>query len=115
MSRGGGVERAFFAPNSEDHGAGPLSDPELADALVGDERILGDPELLEPELDPLLASSDDVEKAPDQGRGREGGEPPPADGVGREGAVGPGYLELGGALLRAGPGDDVKLRVELAR
>src|SRR3712207_8600179 len=49
-----GVEAAPFAADGEDHGAGTLPDPEVADGLVGDERLPGDPELLEPELDPLL-------------------------------------------------------------
>jgi hypothetical protein len=104
----------LFAPDGDDHGAGSLPDPELADGVVGDERVLRDPELFEPELDPLLAPRDDVQEVNDQGLGREGGKPPPPDGVGREGAVGPSYLELGGALVGAGSGDDVDLGVQLA-
>jgi hypothetical protein len=52
-------------------------------------------------------------KSTTQELGRERGEPPSANGVGREGAVGPGYLELGGALVEAGSGDDVVLRFSL--
>src|SRR5215211_5752732 len=112
--RGGGVETALPVAGGEDHGAGSLPDPELADGVARDERVLWHAELLEPELDPLLAASHDVEEVHDQGLGRERGEPPSPNCVGREGTVGPGYLELGGALVGAGPGHDVELGVQLA-
>src|SRR5215218_6240671 len=114
QGRGGSVEAALPVVRGEDHRAGSLPDPELADGVVRDERVLRHAELLEPELHPLLAASHDVEEVHDQGLGRERGEPPSANGVGREGAVGPGYLALGGALVGAGPGHDVELGVELA-
>src|SRR5918995_13770 len=112
--RGGGVEAALPVVRGEDHRAGSLPDPELADGVVRDERVLRHDELLKPELHPLLPASHDVEEVHDQGLGYERGEPPSANGVGREGAVGPGYLELGGALVGAGPGDNVELGVQLA-
>src|ERR671913_237049 len=112
--RGGGVEAALPVAGGEDHRAGSLADLKLSDGVVRDERVLRHAELLEPELHPLLAASHDVEEVHDQGLGHERGEPPSANCVGREGAIGPGYLELGGALLGAGPGDDVELGVQLA-
>ncbi len=42
-----------------------------------------------------LDTGDEVQKIHDEGMGRERGEPPPANGVGREGAIGSHYLELG--------------------
>src|SRR5215207_6188969 len=111
--RGGGVEAALPAAGGEDHRAGSLPDPELADGVVRDDRVLRHAELLEPELHPRLAASHEGEEVHDQGLGRERGEPPSANGVGRESAVGPGYLELGGALVGAGSGNDVEFGVQL--
>jgi hypothetical protein len=58
----GGVEGAFLVAGGEDHGPGPLPDPELADGAVGYERVLWYVELLEPKLDPLLAARDDMSR-----------------------------------------------------
>src|SRR5829696_7702090 len=112
--RGGGVEAALPVAGGGEHRPGSLPDLELADGVVRDERVLRHAELLEPELDPFLAASHDVEEVHDQGLGRERGKPPSANCVGREGAVGPGYLELGSTLVGARPGDDVELGVQLA-
>src|SRR5215212_10569869 len=104
---GAGVEGALPVAGGQDHGPRPLPDPELADRVASDERVLGHAELLEPELEPFLAPGDDVQEVDDQRLRGERGKPPAANGVGGEGAVGAGYLELGCALVRAGPSDDV--------
>ena len=112
--RGGGVEPALRGADGEDHGTGLLPYLQLADGVVGQGRLLRYAELFEPELEALLAAGDDVEEIHYEGLGRQRSEPASADGVGREGPVRAGYLQLGRRLVRGGTGDDVEAGVELS-